>query len=120
MKVMKSKDIHFAVKKDDGISYLMERFGFQEKDDLFDAIRRVTPSGAEELIRRLEKKEKCLQRREKNNGTADDPSQKEIHQDECSVQEPEEDVVAIISNTDVEFDTVEMKEEKMQKLPDIE
>lgn len=69
MTVMKSKDIHIALKRDDGINYLMERFEFSQKEELFEAIRKVTPSGAEELIRKLEKKQKRSGRRDKANAS---------------------------------------------------
>lgn len=59
---MKSKDIHIATKRKDGINYLMERFDFSDKAELFEAIRKVTPVGAEDLIRKLEKKQKKARR----------------------------------------------------------
>ena len=89
MTVMKSKDIHIALKRNDGISYLMERFEFSQKEELFEAIRKVTPSGAENLIRKLEKKQKRCERRDKANAGSE-PTEEVTQPEEHPVQDFEE------------------------------
>ena len=71
MTIMKSKDIYIALKRDECINYLMEQFGFSQKEELFEAIRKVTPSEAEDLIRKLEKKQKRSGRRDKTNASTE-------------------------------------------------
>ena len=60
VKRMTSKDIHLAVKRPDGLEYLMKRFSFQTVTDLESAIRHVSPSFAEEAIKKLQKKHSKL------------------------------------------------------------
>jgi len=56
--VLTTRDIHIAVKKNDGINYLLNRFSFGTEDLLFQAIRKVSPSNAESFIKDLKKKQK--------------------------------------------------------------
>lgn len=91
MIVMKTKDIHIACKRDDGIGYLMERFEISEKEELFEAIRKVTPSGAEELIRRLDKKHKRNERREKTNAGAE-LTEEESNQTDMQAEQKSEEI----------------------------
>lgn len=53
---IKSRDIRIAIKREDGVEYLMKRFDFSTKEELFDCIRKAIPSEAETLIKRFEKK----------------------------------------------------------------
>mgnify|MGYP000277985883 CR=1 FL=1 len=53
---MNSKDVHVALKRDDSKEYLMAKFGFQNEEELYDAVRKISPAGAEEMIRRISKK----------------------------------------------------------------
>ena len=53
---MNSKDVHVALKRDDSKEYLMAKFGFQNEEELYDAVRKISPAGAEEMIRRIRKK----------------------------------------------------------------
>lgn len=71
---MTTKDIFIALKRDecDSISYLMQKFGFLQKRDLFDGIRKISPSAANELIRKLEKKQKRGLKRVTENNQLDD------------------------------------------------
>ena len=114
MTVMKSKDIHIALKREDGISYLMERFEFSDKDVLFEAIRRVTPSGAEELIRKLEKKQKQKRsgRRDKANANAELTIEEVVLSEEQPVQNFECDFYV----EDTHEDTDEKFEQDEQNL----
>lgn len=119
MTVMKSKDIHIALKRDDGISYLMERFEFAQKEELFEAIRKVTPSGAEDLIRKLEKKQKRSGRRDKAIAS-NEPTEEDVVQTEEQPVQNLEDVVDMDDtqeDTDEEF---EQEEQSMSKILDLE
>lgn len=64
--VLTSRDVHIAMKKEDGIQYLMDRFGFETSDILFQTIRKVTPSNADAFIKSLKKKQKKSTRFEGN------------------------------------------------------
>lgn len=74
MTYMTTKDIFIALKRDecDSISYLMQKFGFLQKGDLFENIRKISPSAANELIRKLEKKQKHSFKRVVENNQPDD------------------------------------------------
>ena len=50
---MNSKDVHVALKRDDSKEYLMAKFGFQNEEELYDAVRKISPAGAEEMIRSI-------------------------------------------------------------------
>lgn len=65
VKVMTSKAFHLAVKRDDGIDYLMIRFYFTTEEDLFRAMRRIDPMYAEGHIKALKKKRRRIQKRER-------------------------------------------------------
>lgn len=54
--IMRSKDVHIALKKNNGIEYLMKKYGFSSAEELYDGIRKISPLGAEEMIRNLEKR----------------------------------------------------------------
>ena len=77
MTYMTTKDIFIALKRDecDSISYLMQKFGFLQKGDLFENIRKISPSAANELIRKLEKKQKRSFKRVVENNQPDDVQQ---------------------------------------------
>lgn len=58
VKIMTSKDVHIALKKQgSGIQWLMKRFGFESEDTLFQTIHKVTPSNADSFIKQLKKRE---------------------------------------------------------------
>lgn len=63
MVFMTNKDIHIAVKRNDGVQYLMKHFGFATEEALFEEIRRISPLGAEEFIRKLKNKQKGAAKR---------------------------------------------------------
>lgn len=63
MAFMTNKDIHIALKRNDGVQYLMKHFGFTAEEELFKAIRRISPLGAEEFIRKLKNKQKGAAKR---------------------------------------------------------
>lgn len=63
MAFMTNKDIHIAVKRNDGVQYLMKHFGFATEEALFEEIRRISPLGAEEFIRKLKNKQKGAAKR---------------------------------------------------------
>jgi len=58
LNVLTAKDVHIALKKRNGIKYLMDRFSFETKESLFQAIRKVAPLSADSFIKELKKKEK--------------------------------------------------------------
>ena len=106
IKVLHSRDVHFALKRNGGrnaIKELMERFGFSTREELFDAIRKVSPSGSNELIRELEKKEKSSTRKKPRNASA-----VEIRKEETQIPEPEE------------LPTEETHEQETEELPTAE
>lgn len=118
MTIMKSKDIHIAIKREDGISYLMERFDFSQKEKLFEAIRKVTPSSAEELIRKLEKKQKRNGRQDKAIASS------ELTEEEVTKSEehPVQNLKDVVDMSDTKEKTGEEfgQEQSMSKILDIE
>ena len=53
---MTTKDLHIAIKRNDGMEYLLSKFAFSEETELFEAIRKIVPVKAEEFIKILKKK----------------------------------------------------------------
>lgn len=102
----------------------MSRFGFSSESDLFDAMRKVAPSKSEDLIKKLQKKQKQLQKREaKSHATADE----EVLPDELIVQNPEEIVEEEneqAENDDFSIEEVaentEQNEESTSNIPTLE
>ena len=119
MVVMKSKDVFIALKRDDGINYLMERFEFSQKEELFEAIRKVAPSGAEDLIRKLEKKQKRSGRRDKAIASAEPTDEDVAQTEEQPVQNSE--VAVDMDDTQEDIDEeFEQEEQDMSKILDLE
>lgn len=55
--MLTSKSVHIALKRDDGLTWLMERYSFEQPEQLFEVIRKATPlPEAERLIRKIKKK----------------------------------------------------------------
>lgn len=73
MAYIKSRDIRIAVKREDGVEYLMSRFGFSTKEELFECIRKAIPSEADSLIKRFEKKHKQYISRHENTQNTQEP-----------------------------------------------
>ena len=126
MAYIKSRDIRIAVKREDGVEYLMNRFGFSTKEELFDVIRKAIPSEADSLIRRFEKKHKQYLSRHENVqediqvALVDENAQS----DEAIVAETQIDVVihtpeeleAIQANKqEIEYPTMSVEELKAQE-----
>lgn len=61
-KKITTKDIHLAFKKKNSIEYLIKKFQFSDKEELYDAIRKITPTGADSFIRKLETRQKSNER----------------------------------------------------------
>lgn len=119
MVTLKPKDVHIALKRDDCISYLLQRFNFQHKEELFEAIQRVAPSGADDLIRKLEKKQRRSDRRDKGSNGAELDDQEETGVEEQPVQgeEGETNVAEVEEDTEK---SIEQEKQDMSKLPDLE
>ena len=101
MTIMQAKDIHIALKREDGISYLMERFGFTSEEELFEVIRKVAPKG-KDLIKGLKRQRKFNIRRDRPNddlslANEDETALMEATADENenACEEPESDIQLI-------------------------
>lgn len=101
MTIMQAKDIHIALKREDGISYLMERFGFTSEEELFEVIRKVAPKG-KDLIKGLKRQRKFNIRRDRPNDDLSLANEDETalmeatadeHENAC--EEPESDIQLI-------------------------
>lgn len=114
---MKSKDVHIAVKRDDGVSYLMRRFNFSRADELFEAIRKVTPSNAEDLIRKLEKKQRLTVKKDKLSIDSRNSEEKLTEHD--LVQPAQEDVLIEDAQGSV-VDCIEEEKHEVTEHLDIE
>lgn len=88
---MSPKDVHIALKRDDCVDYLMHRFDFSNREDLFESIRKIIPVGSAEIIRKLEKRQKKLN---KKNTPATAESEMDIatSKEECSSETSTEEV----------------------------
>ena len=60
---VRAKDIRVAVKRDDGMEYLKEHFGFTTNEEVYIAIRQVLPAEADSIISKMSKKHKRVKRR---------------------------------------------------------
>lgn len=67
---MTSKDLHIAIKNGHGVQYMMERYQFEKEENLYEAIRTITPSGAPGFINDLKKNQKKLDKKAKRNTQA--------------------------------------------------
>lgn len=90
MTVMTQKDLHLAAKRDDGIAYLMERFGFLQQEQLFETIRKVSPSNANQFIKKLESKKKRYSKRNQTNGNVASLEEENTTRQENNTQDFEE------------------------------
>ena len=63
---MTTKDLHIAIKRNDGMEYLLSKFAFSEETELFETIRKIVPVKAEEFIKILKKKQKKFGPKVKN------------------------------------------------------
>lgn len=55
---MRSKDLHLAIKNGKDIDYLITKYGFANKEELFDVIYRIGHDKAEQFIRKLVRNQK--------------------------------------------------------------
>ena len=127
MTVMTSKHLYAATKRDDGMSYLMNKFGFSEEEELFEAIRKVSPSNADDFISKLQKKQKKFAQRAKNHEEVAVGNESDI-QPELIVQtceeiineepEQEEDVISAVDEKSDE--ETESNEEDSPEIPTLE
>lgn len=69
---LRAKDIRVAVKRDDGVEYLKEHFGFVTNEEVYLAIRQVLPAEADSIISKMSKKHKRVKRRV--NSAAQEPA----------------------------------------------
>jgi len=58
MRQMSAKDLHIAIKRQDGMAYLQKRFGIDTREALFDMIRRIVPDHCEYFIKELTKNQR--------------------------------------------------------------
>ena len=58
MKQLNPKALRLALKRPDGVEYLMRRFEFVSEDELMSAIRKMNPEDANEFIKTLKKKQR--------------------------------------------------------------
>lgn len=87
MTTMKPKDIHIALKRNDSIEYLTKKFQYSDKEELYQAIRKISPAGAEVLIRKLESRQKISTR--KSSTVPQMLKQEESQEIEIPCREPE-------------------------------
>ena len=98
---MTSKDLHIAVKRNDGVEYLISRFGIPDEETLFETVRKIVPLKAEDFIKVLKKKQKQLsKKRNKNSEEVDSSSMVQSSEEQeqnmelfiQDVQEEEKDI----------------------------
>lgn len=55
---MRTKDLHIALKTNNPAEELMKRFDFSTREELYEAIRKISPQAAKDFIRKIERKSK--------------------------------------------------------------
>ena len=105
---MTSKDLHIAVKRNDGVEYLLSRFEILDEETLFETVRKIVPAKAEEFIKILKKKQKQLaKKRNKSSDEVDtrrmvQSSEEKVETTDPVIQElPKEDEI-ILQGDEVE------------------
>ena len=93
-KKITTRDIHFALKKRDSIDCLIKKFQFLDKEELYEAIRKITPIGADDLIRKLETRQRSNERQGKPAKQKDiQPVQKLTEKDNVTEKVPCQETV---------------------------
>ena len=112
-----TKDLHMAIKRGETSTDFAKRHNL-EKRQLFDYIRKITPDGANSLIKGLEKNEKVASKR---------TAKKAIIENEIKVEDEkyEEEVIETVNDenqvqTDSNEETVENREKQLAELRESE
>lgn len=104
MAYIKSRDIRIAVKREDGVEYLMNRFGLSNKEELFECIRRAIPSEADTLIKKFEKKHRQYTSRHENAQNSQEPV---VAQSVESAEEHTEEHIDVVVHTAQELEALQ-------------
>jgi len=106
MTVLHSKDIYYVLKREvDGISELMEQFGFSTEKELFEVIKKVAPSKSKDFIKDLKRQRKNFNKRAKEANEGNQVVEENTAQKEFTTEIPEEIF-------EVETETLETKSEE--------
>ena len=104
MAYIKSRDIRIAVKREDGVDYLMNRFGLSTKEELFECIRRAIPSEADTLIKKFEKKHRQYTNRHENAQNSHEPV---VIQSVENTEEQTEEHIEVVVHTFQELEALQ-------------
>lgn len=104
MAYIKSRDIRIAVKREDGVDYLMNRFGLSTKEELFECIRRAIPSEADTLIKKFEKKHRQYTSRHENAQNSQEPV---VIQSVENTEEQTEEHIEVVVHTSQELEALQ-------------
>ena len=86
MRMMTAKDLHIAVKREDGVQYLMKKFAIDTEEALFEVIKKVTPDHYEGFVKDLSK---AARRVTKRNSAVPDSKPEEVVVKTVTVEEQE-------------------------------
>ena len=98
-----SKDLHIELKRGKGIEFMMQKYGFKNEQELFEAIRKIMPNGpAEKIINKLNRtsrkgarREKAMDSQEKKNLSATNNGQGENEQNNSASETHSSDRKAV-------------------------
>lgn len=112
---MQPKDVHIAIKRDDGLTYLMKRFSLNESE-IEREIKKLLPNGANKLIKQLNRNRKKCEKAEMPKETEKTEKLEKVESN-TTVSENRQ----VISNSTVvdereSYDTLKEKETKLQNI----
>lgn len=121
MTVMQAKDVHIALKREDGIAYLMERFGFTSEEELFEVIKKVVPKG-KNLINGLKRQRKFNMRRDRLNDDLSLANEEEVDSREATddeyesaFEEPEPEILLLHRTRVEDMKSLKTEEEELSR-----
>ena len=114
VKPLNPKALRLAVKRFDGIEYLMKRFGFLTEEELMNAIHRLNPQNAGDFIKELKKKQRKYAVSDAKKEVVI-PEEEYKHDPELDFEVEEEDSGSVqVNSKDVERMLLELRQEEQQ------
>lgn len=112
--MMKCKDLRIILKHGATTQMVCQKYGFETEEKLFEAIRKITPTGAEEIIRQLRKNDKRVRGQESIGDV-----KSEVQTDLAEVVEPtaeaEVDIEKVDDDTESESDSYISEMEQLEQ-----
>lgn len=113
MAFIKSRDIRIAAKREDGVEYLMKRFGFSTKEKLYERIRKILPSEADALIKNFDKKHRQYITRQENARIPQEPAKEDVKFEKPA--DFQEQIEVVIHNV-AELEAIQEENQKPERV----